>query len=90
MERKAQYRFEARFKKTFDDLEVERPTVRQVAPNGFVIVIEDPKTNIDYILSTTRTTDAPRIFTHLGRCVQVALRATGANLIHFELFPDSE
>ena len=79
------HRKEPQFKETVMIIRADHLIVRQRDDNAFTILVRDPATNTEYVLSKTRISGVERTFTNLGRCVQFAVRVFGLRAIHFDL-----
>lgn len=84
---KTAYRVQPRFKLMLETLEAKQLTVRQIGEDEFIILVEEPASQTEYILASRSTPDEPRTFTNLGRCAQAAVRLFGLKTIQFDL-PD--
>lgn len=82
------YRVEPKFKETLGIIQADHLYVRQLAESAFIIAARDRNTKTDYVLATARAPSSARTFTHLGRCVQFAVRMSGLKIMHFELLDE--
>ncbi|MGC4030123.1 MAG: hypothetical protein QM754_00030 [Tepidisphaeraceae bacterium] len=79
------YLEEIPFKQTVEVMPAQHLYVTQLDVDAYIIIARHIPSAVDYVLATRRDKSGPRVFTHLGRCVQYAVNQFGVTTMHFEL-----
>ena len=85
LDRRRIYRATPRFRETVEDIQADRVIVRQTGPKEFIIVVNHPTADVEFVLATTRAPNEPRISTIFGFACGIAVKTSGLTLAEFDL-----
>ncbi len=80
-----QYRPEPWFKEVLELTTPRHLIIREVSTGRFIVCAPHAQEDAEYVLSTVRNPDEPKLYTDIGRAIQSAKALSGVCRFHVEL-----
>jgi hypothetical protein len=80
------YRVLPRFREILELTAPQYLTIRQLSDGRFILCAPHASADSEYVLTTERSPDEPRVYANLDRAIQFAHSLSGLIRFHVELF----